>query len=91
MALQTAKSKDLQHIEVNLYTALVGPIGETVQQEWLDLDRLLARFSTSHSIRPTITHNKGEGWVNLRNLAPTLLPELTTREAVDLVESVLYD
>ena len=86
MALQTIESRSLQQITIDLYTPSVRQIGETVSQEWLDLDRLLVQFSTSHSIRPKITNGKCEGGTNLATIVPVLLPELTRRGVVDVAE-----
>lgn len=88
MTLQTIESENLQRITIDLYATLTSPVGETVHREWLDLDQLLAQFSTSHSIRPKIMHGKLEEGTNLRNLAPILLPELTRRGAVDVVDRI---
>jgi len=86
MALQTIESKNLRQITIDLYALSVRQIGETVSQEWLDLDRLLVRLSTSHSIRPKITNGKWDGGANLGSIVPILLPELTRRGAVDVAE-----
>jgi hypothetical protein len=83
MALQTVQSKNLQQITINPYGTFVNPIGATDPQEWQDLDRLLVRFWISHSIRPKIVYQAETG---LNDLAPSLLPELMGRGAVDLVE-----
>jgi hypothetical protein len=87
MALETVQSKNLQQITIYLGTTSATLVGETVRQEWQDLDRLLLQFQTSHSIRPKITYEAEEGGNNLRDLAPSLLPELTSRGFVDLVEN----
>jgi hypothetical protein len=87
MAFQTARSKHLQRIAIRpLYITSESLGGETVRQEWQDLDRLLVRFWTSHSIRPKVVCGAGKGESGLRDLAPSLLPELTRRGAVDLVK-----
>jgi hypothetical protein len=87
MALQTVRSKSLQRIAIRpLYITSESLGGETVRQEWQDLDRLLVRFWTSHSIRPKIVYGAGKGESGLRDLAPGLLPELTRRGVVDLVK-----
>jgi hypothetical protein len=88
MALQTIESENLQRITIDMWAALENPIGETVHQAWLDLDRLLAQFSESHSIRPGITHNRGENGTNFKNLVPIVLPELTRRGVVDMAERI---
>jgi hypothetical protein len=86
MALQTLKSKNLRQITIHPDATLANPIGETVHREWQDLDHLLVRFWTSHSIRPKIKYELREGGNDLRDLVPSLLPELTKRGLVDLVE-----
>jgi len=89
-ALQTVESKNLQRITVRLYTVTTeDPVEEMVRQEWLDLDRLLVRFWTSHSIRPRLMYEPVPGGKDMRDYAPGLLPELTRRGLVDLVEYTL--
>ena len=48
-----------------------------------ELDRLLVQFWVTHSIRPRVVNAAGKG---LRGYGPSLLPELTRRGLVDLVE-----
>ena len=64
-------------------------ITELNRQQWHDLDRLLAQFWTSHSIRPKVAYEveveKRED-EDIRDHAPSLLPELTRRGFIDLVE-----
>ena len=83
MTLETVQSKDLRQITIHPYGTFSGLIGETARQEWQDLDRLLVQLWTSHSIRPKIVYEMGRGG---NNLAPSLLPELTRRGVVDLVD-----
>ena len=56
--------------------------------QWLDLDNLLVQFWESRSIRPKVvyplTNDRKE---EMRNGAGHLLPEVTKRGIVDLVES----
>jgi hypothetical protein len=85
-ALQTVRSKNLQQIAIRLYARFVNPVEEKVRQEWQDLDRLLVQFWTSRSIRLKIKYEAWEGENSLGALAQSLLPELTRRGAVDLVE-----
>jgi hypothetical protein len=63
-------------------------IGETAYQEWLDLDRLLVNLWESHSIRPKVlyTANPEKDGGRARTRMKSLLPELTTREIVELIE-----
>jgi hypothetical protein len=86
MALQTVQSKSLQQITIHPYGAFAIPVKEAVRQEWQDLDHLLVQFWTSLSIRPRIACEAGIGGDNLRAYVPNLLPELTRRGLVDLVE-----
>ena len=85
VALQSIESKDIERITINRYVHLENPVGEAARQEWRDLDRLLVHFWTAHSIRPKIMYEAGEGGNDLRGLAPSLLPELARRQAVDLL------
>jgi hypothetical protein len=82
-ALKTIKSKNLQQITINLYPASVRT--EEVAK-WLDLDRLLIQFSTSHSIRPKITQVGTEDGTDFGALVLSLLPELSRRGVIDVVE-----
>jgi len=86
MALETVKSKHLQHIIIHQSTFLPEVIQEVVCQEWRDLDRLLVKFWASHSIRPKVTYTTGKEREDLKDHLPRLLPELTRRGLVDLVE-----
>ena len=84
--LQTVESRDLQEITLQFeHNALMHGLDERVLQQWQDLDRLLVRFWTSHSIRPKVMYEGGMGW-DMRNDAPSVLPELTSRGLVDMVE-----
>jgi hypothetical protein len=85
-ALRSIESKNLQHLIIDCHFFLENPVGETVYQEWQDLDHLLVQFWASHSIHPKIKYEVwGEG-SNFRALAPSLIPELMRRRAVDLLE-----
>jgi hypothetical protein len=85
MTLQTAESINLEEIVIHPVNTLIA--SESVYREWQDLDRLLLQFWISRSIRPKIRHKwEGEG-CDLRDLAPRLLPELTSRGVVDLIET----
>jgi len=82
MTLQTVKSRGIQHIDIYPMT-----IGEEVYPEWQDLDHLLVKLCTSHSIRPRVMYEAGRGGKILRDRVSSLLPELTRRGLVDLVEA----
>lgn len=84
--LQSIKSRCLQQITINSYNDIEDIASGTVLREWQDLDRLLFQLWTLRSIRLKIVYEKGRGGHDLGSLAPTLLPELTSRGAVDLVE-----
>ena len=85
--LQTVESKSLQRITVRPDAdTLAHHITEPARQRWHDLDRLLVQFWTSHSIRPIVTYEAGARRKDMRDHAPSLLPELTRRGIVDLAE-----
>ena len=59
-------------------------LGETVYQEWLELDKLLAQLQESHSIRLEIQYDI-PSWVDrkqARGFTDNLSPELTMRGLV---------
>jgi len=86
MALQTVESKTLQRIIIHPHTATIrDPIGEAAQG-WQDLDRLLVQFWTSRSVRPQLLYGRDKGGQDLKDRAPSLLPESTRRGLVGLVE-----
>ena len=86
IALQTVESKDLQRITLwpDISTS-VDAVEGTVCEEWQNLDRLLVRFWTSHSIRPQVIHSPISGVKDISDHASSLLPELTRRGLVDIV------
>ena len=85
MTLQTAESTNLEQIAIRLHlsTDFTTENEESAYQKWQDLDRLLLQFWISRSIRPKIGY---WGKCYLVELAPRLLPELTSRGAVDLID-----
>ena len=86
-ALQSVKSKGLERITVRPDAdTFVRTIKEPVHQQWHDLDRQLVDFWTSHSIRPKVTYEAGARRKDMRDCTQSLLPELTRRGLVDLVE-----
>ena len=91
MALQTVKSKKLQQIAIQLRTLTLRKMFVGVDEwEWQDLDHLLVRFWTSHSIRPLVMYDPDEEGEDLRDKIDrmlSLLPELTKRGLVDVVET----
>lgn len=56
------------------------------RRDWQDLDRLLVQIWASYSIRPWIMYETGKEGRDQKDHAPSLLPELTRRGFVDLVE-----
>jgi len=84
MALETVKSEYLRNITINPTTS--GTIEGGVYQEWEELDQLLIQFWITHSVRPRLEYRVGKRGKYLRDCAPSLLPELTRRGLVDLVE-----
>jgi hypothetical protein len=85
-ALRSIESKNLQQVIIHCHFILENPVGEAVYREWQDLDHVLVQFWASHSIHPKIKYEVWEGGINWRALAPSLMPELTRRRAVDLLE-----
>jgi len=85
-ALQTVESKALRWVTIHPYAVIPqDPIEETAQ-EWQALDRLLIQLWTSRSVRSQLLYGRDEGGSYLRDHASCLLPELTRRGLVDLVE-----
>jgi len=83
--LKTIKSKNIQSIVIKPTDDLLESVSEGIRQEWHDLDRLLVQLCITHSIRPrVICEVRNEGKVG-----PGLLPELTKRGMVDLIETVV--
>ena len=84
--VKTAKSENLQQITVSSFAVGLAQIEGAVYREWEDLDRLLVQLWTSRSIRPRVRYKRGKGEDD-KDLASKLLPELTKRGVVDMVES----
>ena len=85
LTLETAKSKNLRQIRLHSSVEFVKSIGEEIRQEWRDLDRLLVQLWTSHSIRPKFTFSGRVESDNLKKVVPSLLPELTSKGAADVI------
>ena len=85
--LRTVKSKSLQCVCINPDVDIPGEIGEGFHQEWQDLDRLLVQFWTTHSIRPRVVYVPTNGEEDMGDRVLGLLPELTKRGLVDLVQA----
>ena len=90
--------RDLQQISIRLsYPTVVSlnginvdaapweTVGEVGCREWLDLDHELVQLWESRLIRPRVAFVK-EG--DVRDSIRSLLPEITKRGIIDLVESV---
>jgi len=60
-------------------------LGDDVYNQWLEIDQLLVQVWESHSIRPNVTCHAPplDNWCSL---ADSLLPELTKKGAIGLVE-----
>jgi hypothetical protein len=101
-ALQTItpKHRDLQQISIwtlypsfvcnaGVYTDVKGAVGEAGYGEWLDLDRFLVQLWESRSIRPKVACTPRQTRQELVDLIECLLPEITKRGIIDLVEHPL--
>ena len=88
--IKTIESKNFQQITISYgNTPISFKIKEAVLQEWQDLDHLLVRLWTSRLIRPKIVYRREEGGEDeASGLVQRLLPELTRRGAIDVVERV---
>ena len=84
--LETAESKNLRKITLHSHGFIEVPFPETHLRGWRDLDRLLLQLWTLRSVRLKITFKKGTEGRDLGSLGSMLLPELTGRGAIDLVE-----
>lgn len=96
----TSRHRDLQHISIdiggilrcrmpgpNITVKMIGEVDPSVR--WSELDRLLLQFWDSHSIRPRVIGVQMEGEEEekpARDWIRYLLPEVTKRGIVDLVE-----
>ena len=89
-ALHTARSGNLQRISLELprhrHAAIGAAVWETVHQEWAELDHLLVEFWVSHSLRPKVMYELGKWGEEMRVYVGSLLPELTRRGIIDLVQ-----
>ena len=88
MSLRTVKPPNLRQITLTMdpFIVFFGPVGEEIHQEWQDLDHLLVQLWTSHSVLPIIRFETTGNGDHLLNLASGLLPELTSRGAVSVIE-----
>ena len=86
--IQTVESPHLRQITVAMSTSASFdyPIEEAICREWQDLDRLLFQLWTSRSILPKITYVSKWCADNLGVYESSLVPELTSRGAVIMVQ-----
>jgi len=88
--LHTTKSGNLQRISLELpppNPVLNGAAHlEMIRQEWADLDHVLVQFWVSRSLRPKVIYEPGTEEDELMDRVARLLPELTKRGIIDLVE-----
>ena len=90
MTLQTItpKNRGLRHISIRLLLVYVDTIlGETIDGQWLDLDRWLVQFWESRSIRPEVICTMGQ---DMKDCIGRLLPETTKRGIIDLLQREPY-
>ena len=93
----TPKHRDLKQIFIHISykftlegsgASIKHTTGETTYREWLDLDRLLVQLWESRSIRPKVKYrckSQSERKEAIDGVS-CLLPEITKRGMVDLVE-----
>ena len=84
--LHTVERKTIRDITIYPFDALPETIEQAVCEEWRELDRLLVQFGTSRSIRPRVAYVAENEGRDMRDYVPSLLPELTRRGLVDLIE-----
>ena len=82
-ALHTVEPQNIEQIQLELSHYIFWG---TVHQEWLDLDSLLVRFWTLHSLRLKVTYESRRGWGDRKESAARLLPEVMRRGIADFVE-----
>jgi len=93
----TPKHQDFQQISIHVRfgPSLTGAgvdvrqtVGERILGEWSDLDRLLVKFWESRSIRPEVIStmiNREQGTIDWIGC---LLPEVTKRDLVLIVQDI---
>ena len=67
---------------------IIPAVGETIYQEWLEVDDLLAQLCETHSIHPEVLYNVPPSMdgTRARRLVESLFPELTARGLARLTE-----
>jgi hypothetical protein len=78
--LQTAKSNNLQKINITFGVKFINPVNGTIRRAWQDLDRLLIELWASRSIYPTIQFRHRSR--NSKRFTSSVFPELTRRGLV---------
>ena len=88
--LHTARSGNLRRISLepprHRHVAIGAAAWEKVRQEWPELDQLLVQFWASHSLRPKVMCEPGWMGKEMGDHVARLLPELTRRGIIDLVQ-----
>jgi hypothetical protein len=88
----TPKHRNLRQImiDVSHHSTLLGAnpdvggaVGAANHGQWLDLDRILVRFWESSSVRPVVVCTTERG---IGDCIGFLLPEITRRGIIDLIE-----
>jgi hypothetical protein len=83
----TPEHQDLRQITIHvLYRLTTDANAVRTIGEWTDLDLLLVKLWESRSIRPRV---EGVAEQDMRSCVERLLPEITRRGIVDLVERTL--
>ena len=94
----TPKHLSVEHISIHVRLYRSGPtllgtnigqtVGEPVLGQWPDLDRFLVHFWESRSIRPKVRAltSQAEEKQEKRDRVGLLLPEITARGIIDLIE-----
>ena len=77
--LRIAKTECLRRVTIFIGVCF-DVVEEVDRREWQDLDHLLVRLWTSHSIVPKLRYVVTK---ETRSLVPTLLPELVNRGLID--------
>jgi hypothetical protein len=102
VALQTItpEHQDLRQITISVYDNLIPSdadnigadaeqtVGEANFRQWLNLDRLLVQIWESRSIRPKVIFTEQEGMSVMRDCMGCLLPEITKKGIIDLVDDL---
>ncbi|KAF9645554.1 hypothetical protein BDM02DRAFT_495077 [Thelephora ganbajun] len=98
LALQTITSEHrcLHHISIHVHfrpffiddpVNVRQTVGEEIYRQWMDLDRILVRSWESYGIRPKVVYSEAGGEKETTCIG-SLLPEITERGIIELVDSV---